>query len=123
MGIRKPDYRHSNKNKAIASIPITAGGLATSGDYERSSLINGKRYGHIINPKTGWPVNGFQSVSVVAPSCLLAGSLSTLAMLLGAEQGLDLLRNSGYTWLAQTMDGLLHTEACETDGQRQSALP
>ena len=121
MGIRRPDYRHAKNDKAIASIPITAGGLATSGDYERSSLINGKRYGHIINPKTGWPVNSFQSVSVVAPSCLLAGSISTLAMLLGPKAGLEVLQNSGLAWLAQTMDGVIHTKADET-GDSESAF-
>lgn len=109
MGIRKPDYFSKDKNNAIASIPISAGGLATSGDYERCSLIDGKRYGHIINPKTGWPVNSFQSVSVVAPTCLLAGSISTLAMLTGQDAGLELLQNSGLAWLAQSMDGIVHT--------------
>ena len=122
MGITKPDYQHSNKNKAIANIPITTGGLATSGDYERSSLINGKRYGHIINPKTGWPVNSFQSVSVVAPSCLLAGSISTLAMLMGQEAGLKILQNSGLAWLAQTPDGVIHTKAGETGGPESAFI-
>jgi thiamine biosynthesis lipoprotein len=121
MGIRKPDYRRQVNDKAIANIPITAGGLATSGDYERSNLINGKRYGHIINPITGWPVNSFQSVSVMAPSCLLAGSMSTLALLMGQQAGLDVLRNSGLDWLAQTMDGVIHTQAHPTD-KSKSAL-
>ena len=101
-------------DRAIASIQVTVGGLAISGDYEHSSLINGKRYGHIINPKTGWPVSSFQSVSVSAPSCLLAGSISTLAMLMGQESGLDILQDSGLAWLAQTRDGVIHTEHCET---------
>lgn len=108
MGIRKPDYQHATENKAIASIPITSGGLATSGDYERTSLIDGKHYGHIINPKTGWPVSNFQSVSVLAPSCLLAGSMSTLVMLMESKAGLETLHNSGLSWLAQTSDGVIH---------------
>jgi thiamine biosynthesis lipoprotein len=115
MGIRKPDYQHKKNGKAIASIPIASGGLATSGDYERSNIINGKRYGHIIDPITGWPVNSFQSVSVLAISCLLAGSISTLAMLMGAEAGLEVLANSGFAWLAQTTDGVIHTELSETN--------
>lgn len=113
MGIRKPDYLRHHKNKAIASIPIYDGGLATSGDYERSSLINGKRYGHIVNPKTGSPVESFQSVSVLAPNCLLAGSISTIAMLMGLETGLDVLRTSGFAWLVQTPDGQILTESAE----------
>ncbi len=121
MGIRKPDYQRQENNEAIATIPISAGGLATSGDYERSSLIRGKHYGHIINPKTGWPVSAVQSVSVLAPSCLLAGSISTLAMLMGPYEGLDTLHNSGLVWLAQTMNGEIHTEQSKA-GDSQSAL-
>lgn len=117
MGIRKPGYKKQKNEMAMAGIPIFTGGLATSGDYERSSLINGKNYGHIINPKTGWPVNSFQSVSVTAPSCLLAGSLSTLAMLKGKKEGLDMLQNSGLAWLAQSIDGVIYTESCETETQ------
>lgn len=101
MGIRNPAHRQQQSSSAIANIPVFGGGLATSGDYERASLINGKRYGHIIHPKTGWPVNSFQSISVLAPSCLLAGSLSTLAMLMGHENGLSMLSESGLAWLAQ----------------------
>ena len=111
MGVRKPDYQRQRTDTAMAGIAISSGGLATSGDYERSNLINGKRYGHIINPKNGLPVESFQSVSVLAPSCLLAGSMSTLAMLLGKEAGLDVLQNSGLEWLAQTMDGAVHTKS------------
>lgn len=109
MGIRKPDYQQCGENKAIASIPISSGGLATSGDYERINLIDGKHYGHIINPKTGWPVSNFQSVSVLAPTCLMAGSMSTLVMLMEPEEGLQALQNSGLSWLAQTSDGVIHT--------------
>lgn len=120
MGIRKPEYKKRKNDVAIADIPISTGGLATSGDYERSSLINGKHYGHIINPKTGWPVNSFQSVSVTAPSCLLAGSMSTLAMLMGQEAGLNMLHNSGLAWLAQSNDGFIHTESSDTEGPRSA---
>ena len=106
MGIRSPDHARQQTDKAIATIPVHGGGLATSGDYERVSIINNKRYGHIIHPETGWPVNSFQSVSVLAPSCLLAGSLSTLAMLMGHKDGLTMLNESGFSWLAQATDGV-----------------
>ena len=105
MGICNPDPIQRNTAEAIASIPVHRGGLATSGDYERSCMINGKRYGHIINPKTGWPVESFTGVSVHAPSCLLAGSLSTMAMLKGEQGGLEMLKNSGLAWLVQRQDG------------------
>ena len=63
---------------------LRAGALATSGDARRFLLHNGKRYSHILNPRTGWPVRGApRSVTVAAQTCVEAGILSTLAMLKG----------------------------------------
>jgi thiamine biosynthesis lipoprotein len=65
-------------------VDLTRGGLATSGDARRYVLWNGRRLGHILNPKTGWPVEGApKSVTVVDSTCLEAGTLSTLAILRG----------------------------------------
>jgi thiamine biosynthesis lipoprotein len=67
-------------------IRLVTGGIATSGDAARFLIHNGKRYGHILDPRTGWPVDDApRSVTVVAPTCMEAGMLSTLAMLHGAE--------------------------------------
>ena len=66
--------------------------VATSGDYRRHFVANGRRYGHILDVRTGRPVdNGCRAVSVIAPSCSLAGTLSTAAFVLGAQEGLRLL--------------------------------
>jgi thiamine biosynthesis lipoprotein len=66
-------------------ISLAAGALATSGDARRFLFKNGIRYGHIIDPTTGWPVaNAPRSVTVAADTCVQAGMLSTLAMLEGA---------------------------------------
>jgi thiamine biosynthesis lipoprotein len=104
-GIRNPN----GSGDALASVEVSRGGLATSGDYERCSDIDGIRYGHIINPKTGWPVSqpekNLTAVSVLAPTCLLAGSLTTLAVLAGSTGGLKLLEDSGLPWLAIANDG------------------
>lgn len=78
----------------IAGLDLTSGALATSGDYERFMEHAGRRYCHILDPHSGWPVACWQSVSVVAPACLAAGALSTLAMLLG-ERAPDFLRSQG----------------------------
>lgn len=65
-------------------VELFRGGLATSGDARRFILWRGKRLGHILNPKTGWPVvDAPRSVTVLAPTCLEAGTLSTLAYLQG----------------------------------------
>lgn len=69
---------------AVYRIELARGGLATSGDARRYVLWRGKRLGHILNPRTGWPIEDApRSVTVVAPTCLEAGTLSTLAYLQG----------------------------------------
>jgi len=99
-GIRNP----VNRSDPIAIVDLNSGGLASSGDYERYSEIDGSRYGHIIDPQTGWPVNfgdaGLSSVSVLAPSCLVAGSMATLSMLLPRSRGVPFLEQSGLSWFA-----------------------
>lgn len=92
----------------LASIPLHGGGFATSGDYERFFELEGRRYCHLLNPKTGHPVTHWQSVSVAGPDALSAGSHATLAMLLEA-QGLDFLRQSGLRFLAIDQIGQIFT--------------
>lgn len=65
-------------------------GIATSGDYERYILIEGKRYSHLISPLTGEPVSSLRSVTVQSDCCMVAGSLATIAMLKG---------DAGIEWL------------------------
>jgi thiamine biosynthesis lipoprotein len=77
VGIRHP----RKSGQLMASINVSSGGVASSGDYERCILLNGKRYSHILNPQTGWPVRGFSSITVVADQCVVAGSLATISML------------------------------------------
>lgn len=79
VGIRDPFAP-----QAMAYIDLRSGALATSGSYERYMQVAGVRYCHILNPKTGWPCQGMASVSVHAPRCLVAGSMTTIAMLKGA---------------------------------------
>lgn len=66
--------------------------FATSGDYRNCFELNGKRYSHILNPQTGYPVsNGVVSVSIVADTCTLADGLATAVMVLGPQKGLELV--------------------------------
>jgi FAD:protein FMN transferase len=83
----------------IASVEMADGALATSGDYERYFEHEGKRYCHILDPRSGWPVTAWASISVTAPACLAAGALSTIAMLEG-ECALDFLATRRATFLA-----------------------
>lgn len=99
IGIQSPD----DPGSIATNVNLKHGGLASSGDYQRSIVIDGKRYGHILNPKTGWPVEGLRAVSVVAPQCLIAGSTSTIAMLKG-EAGKRWLDEVGlpYLWFDES---------------------
>lgn len=91
----------------IASIPLARGALTTSGDYERFFERDGRRYCHILDPFTGWPVTHWQSVSVSGPLCLAAGAVSTIAMLKGAA-ALAYLQEQALGYLAVDGNGQLH---------------
>ena len=106
VGIRHPRLNDA----AIAGFDLSAGALATSGDYERYFEIGGERYCHILNPKTGMPVTHWQTISVASPLCVVAGSCATIAMLLegGAPAFLDA---QPVKWLGVARDGTLHRES------------
>ena len=78
-----------NKNKVFALLPITNGAVVTSGNYEKYVEFNGKRYTHIIDPRTGYPSTGIISVTVFAPKAELADALATSVFVMGKEVGLD----------------------------------
>jgi len=77
IGIQHPRERDA----AIATLTLHSGAVASSGDYERCVVVEGVRYGHVLNPKSGWPVKHLASVTVVGELCVVAGSASTIAML------------------------------------------
>jgi thiamine biosynthesis lipoprotein len=88
IGIEEP----GRDGEAVGQIEISEGGVATSGDARRFCLVGGERRGHILDPRTGWPVAGApRSATVVADTCTSAGFLATMAMLHGpdAESFLD----------------------------------
>lgn len=95
IGIRDP----RDPDKVVAEVALPSGALATSGDYERFIEVNGRRYCHILDPRTGWPAQGLSSVTVITERCLVAGSLATSAMLRGA-QGSDWLARLGVRHIA-----------------------
>ena len=84
----------------IASIDIYSGGLATSGDYKRYFIYEGKRYSHILNPKTGFPCAGLRAVSVAANLCTVAGSIATIAMLKDESEAIKWLNDLGVPFVA-----------------------
>ena len=108
MGIQHP----RDANALIAHLPVAQGGLATSGDYERYFEHGGQRYCHVLNPHTGMPVNFWQSVSVLAPLAVMAGTCSTIAMLMQA-QALEFLDAAGVSYLAIDALGAVHMASVE----------
>ena len=87
------------------SVALIGKGIASSGDYIRGFTHEGKRYGHIIDPRTGWPVaNGCRQATVIAGTCLQAGVLSTTAFVLGVPKGIEFIQS------CPGAEGLLVTE-------------
>ena len=100
VGIKNP----RKESGIVATFPIENGALATSGDYEKYFEKDGRRYCHILNPFTGRPVNYWQSVSVVAPLAIAAGSYSTIAMLKEAA-GTAFLDKMGFQYFCIDQTG------------------
>ncbi len=97
------------KDKIIGKFRLRYGSIASSGDYERYIEINGRRYSHIINPQSGWPVRcALHAVSVAAEHCIIAGSIATISML-KAEDGLDWLKQSGVAFICYDRKGQIHS--------------
>lgn len=106
IGIRHP-RPSPGAPAAVASIGLADSALATSGDYERFFEIDGVRYSHLLDARTGWPARHWRSVSVVAPLAIVAGSCATIAMLLG-EGAAAFLDGQRVAWLGIDADGVAH---------------
>jgi thiamine biosynthesis lipoprotein len=118
---RSVGIRHPRQTGALARITLQDSALASSGDYERCLIIDGQRYGHILNPHTGWPSRGLIAVSIVAPQCLVAGSAATIAMLKPPDQALQWLGELGLAWLAVDAELACHGSLDTTQlDQKQS---
>ena len=101
----------------LASIPLIDAAAATSGQYERYLTIQGRRYGHILDPRSGWPVVPDISVTVVADRAMLADALATAAVVLGQEKGLALLeKTSGVEGVLAFADAQGNLQLVTTSG-------
>jgi thiamine biosynthesis lipoprotein len=97
---------------AAAVLELRAGALATSGDARRCIEVAGVRYGHILDPRSGWPVvHAPRSVTVAAPTCTEAGLLSTLAMLQGARAEAWLAAQGAPHWVWRDASSLTPSPA------------
>jgi FAD:protein FMN transferase len=87
IAIADPDHSIT----PISTLKISNMAIATSGDYEKYAIINGRKYSHTIDPKTGLPVSGIKSVSIITPSAELADAMATPVMVMGVKVGLNLI--------------------------------
>lgn len=92
IGIAHPDDALS----AFSWLNISDLAVATSGNYEKYVVIDGKKYSHTINPKTGMPVTGIKSVTIISPYAEIADAMATPVMVMGVKAGLDLINQVNY---------------------------
>lgn len=87
IGIRDP----RNPDALVGALPVVEAAVSTSGDYERFFIQDGVRYHHILNPKTGHPVDACRSVTIIGPNATTTDALSTTVFVLGPEEGMALV--------------------------------
>lgn len=87
IGIADPNQ----KNAIFSAFKITNRAVATSGNYEKFVIINNKKYSHTIDPKTGYPVSGIKSVTILAENAEIADALATPITVMGIDIGLDFI--------------------------------
>ena len=106
VGIADP----RNKEDIISWLSTSEKAVVTSGNYEKFVELEGKTYGHIIDPRTGWPVGGLKSVTIICPSGELADALATSVFILGENDGLALINKmKGIECILVTADDELIT--------------
>jgi thiamine biosynthesis lipoprotein len=99
-----------NKNKVFATFPLEDTAVETSGSYEKYVSFNGKRYSHIIDPRTGYPATGIVSISVFAKQTEMADALATGIFVMGVEIGLDFVNQiKGLECIIVDDKGVIHT--------------
>ena len=106
IGIRHP----RRERELMRTVELRTGALATSGDYERYFEVEAVRYCHLLDPRTGWPVHYWQSVSVLAPTCAAAGAACTIAAL-HQRDGEAFLRSERLPFLLVDASGRLHADS------------
>jgi thiamine biosynthesis lipoprotein len=87
IGIADPNA----KDKVFSYMNMTEMAVATSGNYEKYILIDGKKYSHTINPKTGLPIRGIKSVTIICQNAEVADAMATPVMIMGIVPGLSMI--------------------------------
>jgi len=93
----------------MATIELADIAISTSGDYERSFINDGKRYHHLLNPGTGYPAEGCQSVSIITKEGAFTDAFATGIFILGPEKGIKTLEKMGFDGVMVDSQGKVHT--------------
>lgn len=123
-GIRDP---RGPDGKWFAKLPLSDHAFSTAGDYERSYVVGGKRYHHILDPRTGYPATACRSVTIWAPSALVADEIDDAVFILGPKKGLELVESlegvgavivdpKNNVWVSKRLQGKLEVVGPPTDG-------
>ena len=124
VGVRDP---RGGPRDIIGRMPIKDHAFSTAGDYERSFVHAGRRYHHIIDPKTGFPATASREVTIYAPTAFLADALDDAVFILGPDKGLALVASypdcgalivdaHNQVWISKMLEGKLQRTAAPTDG-------
>ncbi len=124
VGVRDP---RGGPRDIIARMPIEDHAFSTAGDYERGFVLGGKRYHHIIDPKTGYPATASRGVTIFAPSAFLADAIDDAVFILGPKKGMALVDSfpdcatvivdaHNQVWMSKSLEGKLQRLGAPTDG-------
>jgi len=124
VGVRDP---RGGPRDIIARMPIRDHAFSTAGDYERSFILDGKRYHHIIDPKTGFPATASREVTILAPNAFIADAIDDAIFILGPKKGLALAAQYPDTaalivdghnkvWMSPSLEGKLEMTGVPRDG-------
>ena len=108
IGIRNPRAK-GKEDDIMATVELKDMAISTSGDYERCFILDGKRYHHILSPKTGYPAEGCQSVSVITKDGIFTDAFATGVFVLGPEKGIKVLGKMGFDGIIVDSQGKVHT--------------
>jgi thiamine biosynthesis lipoprotein len=111
IGLRHP----LRPNQRMAEVRVLNRALATSGSAVQFFMHEGRRYGHILDPRTGWPAEGSLSATVLAPTAAMADAVSTACYVLGRDAAMEYCR-------ARPQIGLIHISPAEQPGMIDVAI-
>ena len=107
IGIENPRQKNAS-DEIMATVRLSDKAISTSGDYQRYFILGGRRYHHLLDPKTGYPAMYCRSVSVIADRGVFTDSFATAVFILGPEKGMKLLKELGMDGVMVDTEGHLH---------------